>query len=120
LRSFEWSGLSTPSLLVLGESSHEGGEARFMVLIVEPCSVPSPERILQGKVEKTSTRLSLYAYTTYDFPICGARLVFQEKIIFEQGKVWENPKISFTDVDKNGDLKDGVRIEMDQFDLIVV
>jgi hypothetical protein len=59
LRSFKWSGLFTPSPLELGESSHEGGEARFMVLIVEPCSVPSPERIIQGNVEKTSTRSSL-------------------------------------------------------------
>jgi hypothetical protein len=59
LRSFEWSRLFTPSPLELGESSHEGGEARFMVLTVEPCSMPSLERILQGKVEETSTRLSL-------------------------------------------------------------
>jgi hypothetical protein len=46
LRSFEWSRLFTPSPLELGESSHEGGEARFMVLTVEPCSMPSLERIL--------------------------------------------------------------------------
>jgi hypothetical protein len=47
-------------------------------------------------------------------------LVFQEKIIFEQGKDWRNPTIGFIDVDKNGDMKDGVRVEIDQFDLIVV
>jgi hypothetical protein len=35
------------------------GEARFMVLTIEPCSVPSPERVLQRKIEKTSTRSSL-------------------------------------------------------------
>jgi hypothetical protein len=35
------------------------GEALFMVLRIEPCSVPSPERILHRKVEKTSTRSSL-------------------------------------------------------------
>jgi hypothetical protein len=76
LRSFKWSGLFTPSSLELGESSHEGREARFMILIVEPCFVPSLERVLQGKVEKTSMRSSLLAYATYDFPICGARLIF--------------------------------------------
>jgi hypothetical protein len=59
LRSFVWSGLFTPRPLELGESSHEGRGARFMVLIVEPCFVPSLERIHQGKVEKTSTRLGL-------------------------------------------------------------
>jgi hypothetical protein len=37
-----------------------------------------------------------------------------------KGKFWGNPKIGFAEVDKNGDLKDGVRVEMDQFDLIVV
>jgi hypothetical protein len=79
LWSFEWSGLFTPSPLELRESSHEGRETRFMVLIVEPCSVPSSEGILQGKVEETSTRSSLLTYTAYDFLICGARLVFQEK-----------------------------------------
>jgi hypothetical protein len=120
LWSFEWSGLFTPSPLELRESSHEGRETRFMVLIVEPCSMPSSEGILQGKVEETSTRLSLLTYTAYDFLICGARLVFQEKIILEQGKVWRNPKIRFVEVDKNSDLKDGVRVEMDQFHLIVV
>jgi hypothetical protein len=59
LRSFEWSGLFTPSPLELRESSHQGRETRFMVLAVEPCSMPSLERILQGKVEETSTRSSL-------------------------------------------------------------
>jgi hypothetical protein len=59
LWSFEWSGLFTPRPLELRESSHERGEARFMVLTVEPYSVPSLERILQGKVEEASTRLSL-------------------------------------------------------------
>jgi hypothetical protein len=59
LRSFKWSRVFTPSPLELGESSHKGGEAGFMVLAVEPCSMPTPKRILQGKVEETSTRLSL-------------------------------------------------------------
>jgi hypothetical protein len=45
--------------LELRESSHEGGEARFMVFIVESRSVPSSERILQRKFEKTSTRSGL-------------------------------------------------------------
>jgi hypothetical protein len=35
------------------------GEARFVVLAVKPCFVPSPEIIFQGKLKKTSTRVSL-------------------------------------------------------------
>jgi hypothetical protein len=45
LRSFDQSRLPIPSSLELGELSCEGREAGFMVLTVEPCSVPSPERI---------------------------------------------------------------------------
>jgi hypothetical protein len=41
-----WSGLSTPSHLEFGELYYAGREARFMVLTIEPCFVPSPERIL--------------------------------------------------------------------------
>jgi hypothetical protein len=45
LRSFEWSMLFTPSSLELEKSGYEGREAGFMVLTIEPCSMPSPERI---------------------------------------------------------------------------
>jgi hypothetical protein len=31
-----------------------------------------------------------------------------------------NPKIVFREVDKNNDLKNGVRVEMNQFDLVVI
>jgi hypothetical protein len=44
LRSFKWSRLLTPSSMELKESAYEGRETRFVVLTVEPCSVPSPER----------------------------------------------------------------------------
>jgi hypothetical protein len=59
LRSFEWSRFFTPSSLELGELAYEGGEAGFVVLTVEPCSMPSPKRIFQRKIKKTSTRVSL-------------------------------------------------------------
>jgi hypothetical protein len=52
LRSFERSRLFTPGSLEHGESAYEGGEVGFVVLAVEPCSVPSPEGIFQGKIKK--------------------------------------------------------------------
>jgi hypothetical protein len=64
--------------------------------------------------------VSLQANTAYNFLVRGARLVFQEKIVLEQRKVGLNPKIGFTKVDKNRDLENGVRVEMNQFDLVVV
>jgi hypothetical protein len=59
LRIFEQSRLFTPCSMELREPTYEGGEARFVVLTVEPCSVPSPEKIFQGMIKKTSTRVSL-------------------------------------------------------------
>jgi hypothetical protein len=59
LRSFERSRLFTPSSLELWKSAHEGKEVGFMVPIVEPCSMPSPERIFEGEIKKTSTRAGL-------------------------------------------------------------
>jgi hypothetical protein len=59
LRSFEWSRLLTPCSLDHAESAYKGGEDGFVVLTVEPCSVPSLERIFEGKIKKTSTRVSL-------------------------------------------------------------
>jgi hypothetical protein len=100
LRSFGRSRLFTLGSLELGELAYEGGAAGFMVLLVEPYFVPSPERIFQRKIMKTSTRVSLQANATYDFLVCNARLVFQEEIVFEQGKIWRNPKIGFTKVEK--------------------
>jgi hypothetical protein len=112
LRIFEQSRLFTPSSLELKESAYDRGEVGFLVLTVEPCSVPSPERIFQGKFKKTSTRVSLQANAEYDFSVCGARLVSQEKIILEQRKVGRNPKMGFTKVDKSRDMKNRVRVEM--------
>jgi hypothetical protein len=58
LRSFEQSRLFSPGSLELRELAY-GGEAGFMVLAVEPCPMPSPKGIFQGKIQKTSTRVSL-------------------------------------------------------------
>jgi hypothetical protein len=47
-------------------------------------------------------------------------VVFHEEIVFEQEKIWRNPKIGFTKVDKNGDLKNRVRVDMNLFDLVMI
>jgi hypothetical protein len=44
---FEWNWLFTLGSLDLGESSNKRGEARFMVVIVEPCPMPSPQGSFQ-------------------------------------------------------------------------
>jgi hypothetical protein len=44
LGEFEWGGLVTPSSFELGEPAYKGREARFMVLTIKPCPMPSLER----------------------------------------------------------------------------
>jgi hypothetical protein len=39
--------------------------------------------------------------------------------MFEEGKVGGNGKVALTEMDKDGDLKNGVLIEMNKFNLIV-
>jgi hypothetical protein len=48
----------------------------------------------------------------YNFSVGCARLVLQEELVFEQGEVWRNPKISLTEMDKNGNLKNTDRVQM--------
>jgi hypothetical protein len=74
--------------------------------------MPSPEEILQGEIKKISTRAGLLAYASYNFLVGCARLVLQEELVFEQGEVWRNPKISLTEMDKNGNLKNTDRVQM--------
>jgi hypothetical protein len=113
MREFEWGGLFTPSSLELGESAYKRREARFMVLTIKPGPMPSPQRSLQRKVEEASTRASLETYTPNHLLVGGAQLVFQEKIVLEQGKIGGNSKKCFTEMDEDGDLKNEIRIEMD-------
>jgi hypothetical protein len=40
-------------------------------------------------------------------------LVFQEKVILEQRKIQRNAKKCFIEMDEDGDLKNGIGIEMD-------
>jgi hypothetical protein len=64
--------------------------------------------------------VGLEAYAPYNFPVGGARLVFQEEVVFEQWEAWRNPKVSFVEMDKDGDPENGVRVQMDKLYLIVV
>jgi hypothetical protein len=83
LRDFEWSRLFTLGSLELGELAYEGWEDGFVILTVEPCSMPSLERIFHEKIKETSTRAGLEAYTPYNFLVGGVRLVFKEEMVFE-------------------------------------
>jgi hypothetical protein len=90
LVEFELSWLFIPGSLEVGESANKRGETGFMVLVVEPCAMPSPQGSFQRKVQKAGVRVGLKTYAPNDFSVCGTRLILQEKLVFEQRKVRRN------------------------------
>jgi hypothetical protein len=53
----------------------------------------------------------LKTHAPNNLSVSGTRLILQEELIFEYGKIRRNPKEGFTKMDK--DLEDGVRVKMD-------
>jgi hypothetical protein len=91
LGELEWSRLFTPSFLELGEPAYKWREVRYVVLAIEPCSVPSPERGFQRKVEEASARMGLKTNSPNNLSVSDTQLVFQEEVVFEQREVGRNP-----------------------------
>jgi hypothetical protein len=85
----EWSWLFAPSSLELEELAYEWREVGFMVLAIEPCSVPSSERSFQQKVKEASARVGLKTYSPNNLPGSRTRLVFQ--VVFEWREAGRNP-----------------------------
>jgi hypothetical protein len=76
-----------------------------MVLAAEPLSMPPLQRYFEGGgVEKVVVCLSLEADSVNYLALCGTRLVFQEKVAFESGKMRQNHVIDFTKMDENDNL----------------
>jgi hypothetical protein len=78
LGKLEWRRLFTLNGVELVESAHKGREARFMILAIEPCHVPSPKRSFQGKVKEASTRVGLETYAHNNLLVGGTQMVLQE------------------------------------------
>jgi hypothetical protein len=74
-------------LQVPWNSAYEGREARFMVLAIKLGPMPSPEISLHRKIEKGGARAGLKTHGPSNLSVSGTRLVLQEKIAFEQGKI---------------------------------
>jgi hypothetical protein len=84
-----------------------------VVLTVEPCHVPSPKGDLHLEVKEASARVGLETYTSNNLAVSGAQLIFQEEVALEKRKIRRNAKKCLAEVDEDGDLKNGVRVEMD-------
>jgi hypothetical protein len=73
-----------------------------------------------GGVDKVVVCTSLEAESTDYLALCGTRLVFQEKVIFEMAKMMQNPVIDFAKMDENDNLEDGIRVYKDELDFEVI
>jgi hypothetical protein len=80
---FKRSRLFAPGSLKFRESAYERREARFMVLTIESCPMPSPKGSLHWKVKEASARAGLETHAPDNLVVRGAQLIFQEKVVFE-------------------------------------
>jgi hypothetical protein len=75
--------------------------------------VPSPKGSLHQKVKEAGMRTGLETHAPDNLAVSDTWLVFQEKVVLKQGKIRWNAKKCFTEMDEDGDLKNGIRVEMD-------
>jgi hypothetical protein len=110
---FKGSRLFTLGPLKFRESAYERRVAGFVVLAVEPCHVPSPKGSLHRKIKEASARAGLETQTLDNLAVSNTRLIFQEKVVFEQRGIRQNAKKCFREMNKDGDLKNEIKVEMD-------
>jgi hypothetical protein len=72
--------------------------------------MPTLERCFQWDIEETMVWTSLDADTADVWSVGGARLIFQEKIVFDEREIRKDNGIRLTQVDKDDNLKnqDGI------------
>jgi hypothetical protein len=92
--------------------ANERREVGFMILTIEPCPVPSVKGGFQVKFQNTSTGAGLKTHAPNNLSVGGTWLVFQEEITLKQRETRRNSEKSFTEVDRNNDLKNRVGIEV--------
>jgi hypothetical protein len=110
---FKRSRLFTPSPLKFRESPYERREARFVVLTVEPRPMPSLKGSLHREVKEAGVRAGLETHTSDNLAVSDARLIFQEEVTLKKRKIMRNAKKCLTKMDEDGDLENGIRVEMD-------
>jgi hypothetical protein len=84
-----------------------------MVLTVEPHLVPSLKGNLHWEVKKAGARTDLETHTNDNLVVSGARLIFQEKVTLEKRKIRRNAKKCLTEMDKDHNLENEIRVKMD-------
>jgi hypothetical protein len=109
---FKRGSFFTPQPLKFRELAYKRREVGIVVLTVKPSLMPSPKRSFQQKVEEHGTRAGLETHTPDNLVVSGTQLVFQENVVLEQREIRWNAKKCFTEMDEDGDLKNGIRVEV--------
>jgi hypothetical protein len=78
---FKWGGFFTLCPLELWELTNKRREAGFMILIIEPCPMPSMKRCFQVKFMNAGTRTGLETHAPNNLSVSGTRLIFQEVVL---------------------------------------
>ena len=83
-----------------------------MVGTIEPLGVPTLQRGFEERGEKLTVRPSLQADSPDDLGVGCTRLELEKEVVFEEIEVRMDSKKGFTEMDKDGDLKDRVRMKV--------
>jgi hypothetical protein len=94
-----------PGPLELEELANKRREVRFVVFTIKPSLVPSSERSFHGEVKEAIARASLKTNTPDNLSVTNVWLIFQEEIVLKKREAWRDSQESFTEVDKDGNLK---------------
>jgi hypothetical protein len=65
-------------------------------------------------------RAGLDANTVHHLTLGSARFVLQEEIVFKKGKVWEDGKVSFVEMNEGCYLMNAISIQMGKFNFAMV
>jgi hypothetical protein len=94
-----------PGPLELEELANKRREVRFVVFTIKPSLVPSSKRSFHGEVKEATARASLKTNTPDNLSVTGVWLIFQKEIVLKKREAWRDSQESFTEVDKDGNLK---------------
>jgi hypothetical protein len=64
--------------------------------------------------------VSLHADSNNYLALSSTWLVFQEKIVLEESKMGEYSKVNLAEMDEDDNMKNGVRVQMKQFNFEMV
>ena len=91
-----------------------------MIGAVKPLGVPALQRGFEERREELAVRPSLQADSSKDLGVVCARLEFEKIVVFKKIEIGRNGKESFAEMDKDGDLQNGVGMKIYQLNVVIL